>query len=362
MYVTTHGGNGDILARLYGLDKTKLLDFSANINPLGVSAMAKKAIFDSFDSIMNYPDITNYELIKAISEYENIEESGILIGNGGAEVIFNIVRALQPRKALLFAPTFSEYLSALNAVGAEVKYHMLSAENNFRYDNGILKDITEDTDIIFICSPNNPSGNLADPSFYRAILEEAGKKSATLVIDESFIDFVEDSEKYTAKCLRREYKNLIVIKSATKFFAIPGLRIGYAYTSSEKIINDYEKIAVPWCINTFAKAAFIAASKDVDYIKATKDYIYEQKEILYKELCKINGIKVFYPTVNFILFKLEKSIDLYTEMLKQNILIRSCSNYVSLDESYYRVAVKTAEQNKRLVEILQEFLTAYSTL
>jgi len=356
MNMSKHGGNGDYLARLYGFNKSKLIDFSANINPQGISPKAKSAMLASFDEILCYPDLTYYDLKNAIATYEQIDEENIMLGNGGAEVIFNIARALRPKKALLFSPTFSEYEEALKTQNTSITYYKLQADNNFDYDMGILDVITEELDIMFLCSPNNPSGNIVSLELLEKMLDKAKEDNVILVVDESFMDFVKDCSEIGAKNYYDKYENLIILKSATKFFAIPGLRIGYAYTKSAEIINRYSKVAVPWCINSFASVAFMATANDKEYLKRSKDYITTQKEKLYDELCCIPGVKPVKPTANFILFRIDEKIDLQAEMLKRNVLIRSCANYANLDERYYRVAVRMAEDNEVLVKVLRECL------
>ena len=356
MNLTKHGGNRDYLARLHGLNKADLIDFSANINPLGISSTARRAMLESFDAILNYPDITYYDLKISIAEYEQINEKNILLGNGGAEVIFNIVRALKPKNALLFAPTFSEYESALRTQDIKVKHYKLSADKGFNYDEGVLEAITENIDIMFVCSPNNPSGNIIEPDLLKRILDKAVQNNVVVVVDESFMDFVAEGRIVSARKHSDSYTNLIVLKSATKFFAIPGLRIGYAYTSSQNIIKLYEKISVPWCINSFASVAFMATVQDNEHLEKSRAFITEQKEKLYNDICGIKGIHAFRPTVNFILFRIDRKMDLHAGMLKWNVLIRNCANYVNLDSTYYRVAVKSVENNTLLVKALEDCL------
>ena len=351
-----HGGNADDLARTYGLNKAELNDFSANINPLGISPAAKSAITTSFDEILNYPDLTYHDLKKSIAGYEQIDAENVMLGNGGAEVIFNLARALKPRKALLFAPTFSEYEEALKTQNADITYYQLQAANNFNYDIGVLDAITDDIDVMFLCSPNNPSGNIVELEVLEKILEQTLEAQVFLIIDESFMDFVENCDMISAKRYIEKYENLIIIKSATKFFAIPGLRIGYAYTKSLEIIEAYSKEVVPWCINSFANVAFMATATDRNYLEQSRKFISEQKIKLYNELCKIAGLYPIRPTANFILFRIDKAIDLQSEMMKHNVLIRSCSNYISLGDNYYRVAVRTDNENAILIDALNSCL------
>ena len=192
-----HGGNIEELTRKYNLDKEKLIDFSANINPLGLNKNVKKTIIEAIEEINIYPDITYYNLKKSISSYEKITLDYLTLGNGAAEVIFNLVRAINPKKALLLAPTFGEYEEALLSINSKVEYYMLKEGNNWDINIDILEKINKETDMIFICNPNNPTGKLTDRKLILEVLEKAKNYDCVVAIDESFLDFVKDNENYT---------------------------------------------------------------------------------------------------------------------------------------------------------------------
>ena len=356
MYLGMHGGDVEEVARRYNMDKKNIIDFSANINPLGISEKCKEAMIDSLNNINVYPDITYFRLKESISRFEDINSNNIFLGNGAAECIFNVVRSINPKKALIPAPSFSEYKQAVDSVDGEIKYHVLKESNNFNFDEDFIDDITEDIDLVFICNPNNPTGTLTSREFILKAIEKAKIVDAIIVVDESFLDFVFDEERYTLKNVINSYDRLVIIKSLTKFFALPGIRVGYGITSNMKIIKAIKKISVPWNINTVAVEGSIASLNDTEYIKKTRKYMEEEKENLYKEIKLHKGIKVFKPSVNYIFFKLESNIDLRKKLLEKNILIRSCENYYGLDSRYYRVAVKSNSDNKILVKLLKEVL------
>lgn len=345
-----HGGNVDEIKRIYGLKEEDIIDFSANINPLGISSRVKEAIYKGIDSIERYPDITYYELKREISKFENIDFDDIVLGNGAAEVIFNVVRGIKPKKALVVAPTFSEYEDALNSVECEVIHYIL--KDNYSLDEGFLNHIDKDLDIIFLCNPNNPTGYLIEKEFSLRILERAKLFNIVLVIDESFLDFVEEGEKYSLLKNIEDFHNLIIVKSLTKLFAFPGIRLGYGVSNNKIILDKINKVENPWSVNTLADFAGREALKDLDYIKATIAYVKKEKEFLYNGLNNIDYISPFKGAVNFIFFKVNKNIDLREKLIKRGIIIRSCSNYKGLDNSFYRVAVRTREENKRLLEEL----------
>lgn len=371
-----HGGNIKEISRNTGLDYKNIIDFSANINPLGMSSSVKKAIIEGLDEIEKYPDITYLELKKSIIDYENssyedllnkkdknddinkkiidIKEEDLILGNGAAEVLFNVVRGINPKKVLLLAPTFSEYEEATKAIDGEIIYYTLKEENDFTIQEDILDMIDNSLDLIFICNPNNPTGVLTCREILEKILIKAKNNNVMLIMDESFLDFVE--EDMSMMCYINEYDNLIIIKSLTKLFALPGIRIGYGICRNNHIKYKVTKISPPWNINILAEIATKTALKDKSYIKETLEFIKNEKEYLYNELKKLEKIKVYVPSVNFILLKSLNNIDLKNELLKYNILIRSCSNYEGLDGTYYRVAVRNRYENIKLITALKEIL------
>ncbi|EGT3616649.1 threonine-phosphate decarboxylase [Clostridium perfringens] len=349
-----HGGNVEELKRTYGLKEEEIIDFSANINPMGISEKVKDAMIRGLNSIERYPDITYYELKRELSNFENVDLDKIVLGNGAAEVIFNVARGIKPKKALIVAPTFSEYEDALNSVECKVNHYIL--KNRYSLDNEFLEEIKEDLDIIFLCNPNNPTGALLEKDFSLKILEKAKNMDITVVFDESFLDFVENNEKYSVIEYLNDFHNLIVVKSLTKLFAFPGIRLGYGLSSNPKIIEKVNSVATPWSVNTVADYAGREALKEVKYIKDSIAYVKKENEFLYNGLKAFKEITVFKGAVNFIFFKLKNELDLREELIKQGIIIRSCNNYIGLDNSYYRVAVRRREENERLLEALSKIL------
>ena len=349
-----HGGNIEEIARTYNIKEEDIIDFSANINPVGINKNVKNAMIEALDKVERYPDITYHNLKKEISIFENIDYNNIILGNGAAEVIFNISRGLKPKNALIMAPTFGEYEDSLRSVDCNIKYHML--KEDFHLDDTLLKEINNDIDIIFICNPNNPTGVLTKKEYIKDVLEVSKKNNVTVVIDESFLDFVENKNDHSVIDLTSKYSNLIVVKSLTKVFAFPGIRIGYGITGNNDYINLINKVSIPWSINVVANNGAICALREKDYIKDTVKYVKEENDFLYSKLREFNCLKVYKGAVNFILFKIDKDIDLRYELLKYGILIRSCSNYNGLDEKYYRVAVRTRKENEKLIDSFKKVL------
>ena len=347
-----HGGNIKQIGRDNKIEYRKILDFSANINPLGMPSSVKKAIIEGLDEAEKYPDITYFELKCAIAEFENINKDHLILGNGAAEVIFNVVRGINPKNTLILAPTFSEYEEATRAIDGNITYYKLKEENNFYIQDDILDCINSELDLIFICNPNNPTGAITSIELLIKILNKAKKSRAMVLIDESFLDFIEGNLSMISYI--NEYENLIIVKSLTKFFALPGLRIGYGICSNIQLKEKLEKISPAWNINILAEIATITGLKDKNYIEQSIKYILKEKEYLYKQLKQITGLKVYEPSVNFIMLKTIIKMELKDELLKNNILIRSCSNYEGLDANYYRIAVRNHDENSMLIRKIRD--------
>lgn len=349
-----HGGNAKEISRKNNIDYEKIIDFSANINPLGISEKVKKSIIDNINVIEKYPDINYFELKNAISRFEKIRSEDIFLGNGAAEVLFNIIRAVNPKKTLIMAPTFSEYEEAVESIGKEVELYYLKEENEFKIQNDIMERLNKNIELIIICNPNNPTGVLTKSDFIIELVKRAKKNNTKVLVDESFLDFIK--EEYSVVKYTDIYDNLIIMKSLTKFFALPGLRIGYGICSNVALNKKIELNTPAWNINSMAEEAAKCALEDKIYIDETIIYIDNEREYLYSELLKFNSIKVFKPCANFIFFKLKDKIDLFSEFLQYNILIRSCNNYNGIDDAYYRIAIRTHEDNVKLIKELHKIL------
>lgn len=337
-----HGG--DIYSR-----KIKY-DFSANINPLGIPENIKKSLTDSIDSFQNYPDTECRKLVKKISETEDIEQNKIVCGNGVSDLIYRIVAKFQPKKALLTAPTFSEYEKALRQSGAEIKYFLTDELTGFKPDMKILDYLTDDTDIFFICNPNNPTGNTIDRKLMEKIIERCSLKNIFLVVDESFIDFMADSGKHSIKKLA-DGKNIIVLRAFTKIYAIAGLRLGYAICGTREISEAIKNYGQCWSVSVPAQIAGISALENTDYIARTIETVSAERKFLTENLDSL-GFGVFHSQVNFILIKSDLPLDKLLE--QREIAIRNCENYIGLGQGYFRLAVRTRTENEALIKAIAE--------
>ena len=343
----THGG--DIYTK-YNTDSERIIDFSANINPLGMPGSVKEAIISNIDNYTAYPDPLCRELRKGLSNYHSINKDYILCSNGAAEIIYKIVLALKPAKAMVLAPTFSEYESALKMVGAEINYYVLNEENDFKIENDILDHIKPHLDIVLICNPNNPTGIPLAREKMIQMLDKCKKNNTLLVVDECFTDFLIDEEEYSIIDMIESYDNLIILKAFTKIFAMAGIRLGYMLCSNNIINDKIDNALQPWSVSTVAIKAGTAALKEKEYVLETKRYVKENREYLIDELKKA-GFTVFESKANYIFFK-SNSDDLDKKLVQYGILIRSCKNYRGLSKNYYRIAVKNRKDNQYLIKCL----------
>ena len=362
-----HGGNIQEICSRYGLEPGGLLDFSANINPLGYPPALSKTLREGLPSILHYPDINCTMLRRAIAQKTRHKEEEILIGNGSTELMYLIPRAFRPQEGLVFEPTYSEYGRALRLAGANVEKRISTVDTSFRPDlksvsgrRGVLQYAPTggQSQVVFLCNPNNPTGDLIKKEEILALVE--GLPQSLIVVDEAFMDFVDEPHKYTVLPEAGRVKNLIVLRSMTKFFGYPGLRLGYMVAHRE-VISQAEGHKEPWTVNALAQLAGEAALRDEDFIFRSREYVASEKSFLYGELSSLGGINPIPPTVNFITSKITleglTSAGLKEMLIRKGLLIRDCSNFPGLDDKYFRVAVRRREENLLLLQALGAVLS-----
>lgn len=349
-----HGGN---IWQYLKAPKNRLIDFSANINPLGISPGVKKIIAGNINMLAYYPEPQAQSLKAGIADYHNINKNNILIGNGSIELIHLIPRALKPGNTLIIGPTFSEYEFAVRLNKSKPVFVLGKEQKNFRINTAGIKKAIPKTGLIFLCNPNNPTSAVMQKNELMEIIWLCKRHNSVLAVDEAFMDFVRNSKEITLLNESVRHNRVLVIRSLTKFFSLPGLRIGYL-TGQQSIIRHISKFQYPWNVNLPAQLAAREALKDRQYIKSSKRIIREEADFLFENLCRINGLKVYPPSANFVFCKLEKcriksARQLNNALLKYGIVIRCCNNFRGLDNRFFRVAVRTRSENKQLIKSLK---------
>ena len=370
-----HGGNIFQFAHEQRIEPYEVVDFSANINPLGPSQRGLDALNAQLRYISHYPDATNDDVLNAIADTYEMDKHQIIVGNGAAELLYAICRLPGYTGAFVPAPGFSEYKDALEASKIPVRdifYRPREDDNGkpyFEVPYLALETFAAELKgqdgriIVFLGNPNNPDGTLLDKDHIRTVASMLKDANSLLVIDESFIDFVgndplQDNE-HSIRSLVNEFDNIIVVHSFTKFYAVPGLRIGAAFTN-ETLITQLQQYIPSWSVNTLAQAYTKAALNDVDYIKRTKQELNEERAFMYNALDAIEGITVYPPSANFMLFQVNQegitANYINEELKKYNMIVRNCDSYVGLTNHWVRIAIKDHDTNIKLVDKLTNIL------
>lgn len=325
------------------------IDFSANINPLGMPERVRKAAEEGLSLCANYPDPLCRKLREAIGKREQVDSSSILCGNGAADLIFSLVLAVKPKRALVMAPSFYEYEQALRTVDCQVCYYYLREEGDFHLREDLLLQITEDTDMVFLCNPNNPTGVLTERELLLKILRQCEKKDALLVVDECFIEFLEQQERYTIKDEIGSSSHLFVLRAFTKMYAMAGLRLGYCLCGNLPLLEKMQQNRQPWSVSIPAQMAGIAAVEDAAFAEESRQTIARERQQL-KTFLQEMGFRVLDGAANYLCFQGAEGLSEYCR--DRGILIRDCSNYEGLCPGWYRVAVKSRADNAKLMEVL----------
>lgn len=271
-----HGGNIQEISEIYQKNKRQLIDFSANINPLGIPEEIKKILTDNIEMLIHYPDIRYHSLIQAIANFHKIPQRYVYPSNGAAEAIFMLGRTLSVKKLMLLAPTFMEYEEAFGQQDTEFCYFYLE-QSNFQWSISQLKQAAKKQKVtgICLCNPNNPTGQLLNQSELDDLLAFCRENKMVLIVDEAFVDFTEEEHSLIPSI--KDYSNLFIFRSLTKMFAIPGLRLGYLLTSNLSILAEINEKTIPWHINTFAELAGQQALKETQFIEESKQYIISER-------------------------------------------------------------------------------------
>ncbi len=355
----SHGGDVWGFARKFNIPLEKVLDFSGPINHLGPAPKAVEAVKQNANLIRFYPDPNPVNLRKELAQYvgHNVDPENIILGNGSIELIYMVTEIFtQPFEAVIPVPSFTEYEKAALRVHGQPVYVQLPPDFSLN-NNDIKAAITDDTRIVSLCNPHSPSGALYDRETTLELVEYCQKRNIIVSIDENYIEFSDKGEDATLVGDTKKYENLFVIRSVTKFYGMPGIRFGYAI-ASESLIDTLQVVRQPWSINGLAECATLAAIHDKEFIENSKRMISKERTQFAEALSGIQDLKVFPSETSFLLVKILNpkvtSTALREELGKEGLLIRDCSTFVGLDNSYFRVTVRSTEDNLRLTEKIKE--------
>ena len=325
-----------------------VLDFSANLNPCGMPARVREVLRDNVDAYSVYPDPHCQALTDALAAYEGVHREWMQATAGATDAIVRLVQAAKPRRALLVAPCYSGYEQALEQVGCQIVWHDLRREDGFALTKEVLERIDEGIDLVVLANPNNPTGRCVDAGLLGTCLEQARAAGALVALDECFVEL---TERAGSSALVADNKNLVVIKAYTKTFALAGLRLGYAICSDAELLARMAAAGQPWAVSVPAQLAGVACLGEHDHLERSRRLVAAERARLRASLEEC-GMAVVPGEANYLLF--EGPTGLAEALLARGILVRSCDNYRGLSDRWYRVAVRTPQENDRLMAALQE--------
>lgn len=352
-----HGSDLEKIEKIYGIKKEDIISFSANVNPLGISPKLREGITEHIDCITTYPDRDYVELRHCIANYCSTETENVIVGNGSTELISLFVQIQHPSKAMILGPTYSEYEREIALGGGKTIYYPLREENDFLLDpNHFISKLSEDIDMLIICNPNNPTGTAINVHDMRKILDACMECNIFVMVDETYVEFAENVNEISAVSLTRTYDNIAILRGTSKFFAAPGLRLGYAICSNTDLIQAINRRKDPWSINSIAVIAGTLMFNDEEYIKNTRQLIKTERERLYKLFEDSNRFKPYKPQGNFMLLKIiDENItsgELFDKCIRQGLMIRDCSTFPYLGENYIRFCFMNPSDNDKLASLL----------
>jgi threonine-phosphate decarboxylase len=356
-----HGGEVWDVAVETGRSLSDLVEFSSSVNPLGPSVKALAAVREGFSRLTFYPDSYSSALREAIALHYGLNKSSVIVGNGSTELIYLFAEVFLERGdvALVASPSFGEYESAVCKAGGKVNHVPL--DSDFNFDAGVFKRELHGAKMLFLCNPNNPTGMLVEHDKLIEIVESAVTGNVLVFLDEDFIEFVDDETGQSLISMLKQFSNLFILRTFTKFYGLTGLRVGFGL-ADDGIINVLARVKMPWSVNSLGQAAAAAALTDDAHNEKTRALIRVERQFMLKELAKLKGFKVYPSDANYIFLDVRKSgfssAQLREHLLEHGLLIRDCSSFHGLDGFFVRLAVRTRGENERLLASFREVLGA----
>jgi threonine-phosphate decarboxylase len=364
MMTILHGGNIYEIASRLGCAPEEVLDYSASINPLGPPPGLTDLLTHTFHRLQHYPDIQNRVLLEAISRQHGVHSDQVVVGNGSTELIYWLPKVLGIRKALIILPTFGEYQKAFELQGVQLARLITSPDENFQPAVEQLEELFNkfSPEAILFTHPGSPAGTLLPHAVREWLAEKSKSQKVFCIVDEVFIDFCEEE---SLKGLLEDSDDLVIIRSMTKFYGLPGLRLGYLLTS-EHLAASMRRFLPPWSVNTYAQAAGPYCFDQQEYREKTLELIARERDSMIDCLQALEGCRVFPGEANYLLLELGKDLPpasrLQQDLLtSERILIRDCHSFEGLDDHYVRFAIRLPEQNRRLLEALVRWVKTQSS-
>jgi len=352
-----HGSDLEKIEKIFGIRKEEITSFSANVNPLGISPLLKKTLSEKIDAITTYPDRDYTSLRQCIAEYCGSDIEHIIVGNGSTELISLFIQIEHPKKAMVIGPTYSEYEREVSLGGGTTLYYPLREENDFHLNaTDFTAHLNENIDLLVICNPNNPTSTAITRKDMRQILDVCKQHDIFVMVDETYVEFAHNMEEITAVPLTNYYNNIIILRGTSKFFASPGLRLGYAITGNRDLIKAINTRKNPWTINSLAVIAGELMFQDDSYIEKTRSLISSERTRIYEQFHHHPDFKAYEPSANFMLVRLLREEDTAEKMfecaIRERMMIRNCSTFPFLDNKYIRFCFMKPEMNTKLINCL----------
>ena len=356
-----HGGDLDAIQNKYHIPKNEIVDFSGNINPLGFPDSVKQRLAKNLDIICVYPDKNYAALRKAISNYTGAEAEHIVVGNGSTELISTFIKIAQAKQTLIVAPAYSEYEREVTLCGSEYRYFALEEKEQFCLNvSKLIAALTSDIGLLVLCNPNNPTGTIVTKIQLEQILQHCKQNNISVMIDETYMEFCDNLEECCAIPLAKKFDNLFVIRGVSKFFAAPGMRLGYGISSNNMFLETLKKNQDPWSVNSVAAFAGELLFSDKEFIQKTKTLISTERKRCIEQLKQFQNMKVYHSSSNFILMKLKtneiNSHQIFEKLIQKKLLVRDASSFAFLDDTFLRFCIRMPEHNTALLEQLRELI------
>lgn len=352
-----HGSDLEKIEAVYGIKKEDITSFSANVNPLGVSPLLRSTLASHIDAITSYPDREYTSLRECIAAYTGTDASQVIVGNGSTELISLFIQIEHPKKAMILGPTYSEYEREISLGGGTTLYYPLREKDDFVLDvDDFTAHLNESIDLLVLCNPNNPTSSCINRMDMRRILDICKQYDIFVMVDETYVEFADNMDEITAVPLTHYYNNIIILRGTSKFFAAPGLRLGYAISGNQDLIKSINTRKNPWTINSLAVIAGELMFTDEEYIQQTKSLISSERARIYEIFKNHPDFKPYKPSGNFTLLKILReditSADLFDKAIRKNMMIRDCSTFPFLDNKYIRFCFMMPEMNDKLIDCL----------